>query len=89
MGRRKGSHSEAEEKEPWLTAVARHLAGKVCRDLPGREVVGEIVERLGRRTATLRPKGGDEKLLGSVAKALGIRRTCPPVVADRGLETPG
>ncbi|KAA0250809.1 hypothetical protein FBQ97_00890 [Acidobacteria bacterium ACD] len=63
-----------EEKQPRLTPAARQLAEKVYRDLLGREVVSEIVERLGRRTATLRPKGGDEGLLGSVAKSLGIRR---------------
>jgi hypothetical protein len=76
-----------EEKEPRLTTAARDLAEKVYRDLLGRETVGQIVELLGKRSATIRPSSGDEKLLGAVAKALGIKRKRAPLETTTFRET--
>ncbi len=63
-----------DEKEPRLTPGAHDLAERVYRDLLGRETVGRIVELLGKKTATIKPSNGDEKLLGALAKALGVKR---------------
>ncbi|HQP89242.1 MAG TPA: hypothetical protein PLL76_23550 [Thermoanaerobaculia bacterium] len=63
-----------DEKESRLTPAARDLADRVYRDLLGRETVGRIVELLGKRESRIRPENGDEKLLGAVAKALGVKR---------------
>lgn len=63
-----------DEKEPRLTPAARDLAEKVYRDLLGRETVGRIVDLLGKRETKIRPGNGDERLLGAIAKTLGVKR---------------